>query len=163
MNNSLEQLTELLELDLKHTTELCAVLEKEKQVLIDREFEALSKLATEKQTLLDKVEQNNKQKLAILSPFANGETQESLLNTFVKQYGEAAALKFKALNQKLDDKLAQCREQNAVNGQVIVRNLSNNKELLSILTGKQNNEGDLYNALGKVSQSKNNKPYHDEV
>ena len=150
MSDSFETLTVILQDDLEKTTDLIQLLEEEKQLLENREFLKLSDLASSKEKLISAIQSNNDRKVTILSPLANNSEPSKLVDALVAQYGLEKTQNLKDLNQRLEKNLAQCRHLNAVNGQVIIRNLENNKELISIVTG-QNQASDLYNSMGKVA------------
>ena len=129
----------------------------EKKLLTEREFKPLADIATQKQALIDAIQSNNEQKVALLKPYLNQQSDKTLVDALVQQFGIEQASHIKQLNQELESTLAKCQHLNAVNGQAIVRSLENNQELLAIITGKQNNNSELYNALGKVTSGTNSK------
>ncbi len=162
MADELAQLTELLSEDYKCIESLQTLLAEEKEILIKREFDKLNELSENKQTLIEAIQSNNEKKITILSPFSNEKEPVKLLEALVNKFGEAKTRKLKEMNQQLEEKLEKCRRQNAANGQVIIRSLKDNKELINIVTGKTTGN-ELYNSLGKSTSSTTTNPYHQKV
>ncbi len=162
MNNLLTLLTEIVERDLEHVENLNTLLSTEKECLTQRTYNQLKDIAESKQNLINLIEQNNQQKIELIKKYLSEDSGESIMKALVTEYGVKPVAEFKALNQALEDKLEKCRHENAVNGQVIVRTLENNQELIDIITGKSNQDN-LYNAMGKVSNQTPSNPINQKV
>jgi flagellar biosynthesis/type III secretory pathway chaperone len=162
MSNLLEELKVILSDDLKNTNALLIYLNEEKEILVQSQFNKLPELAEKKQVLINQIEKNNVSKVTLLAPINQGNNSSKLLEVLANKYGVENTSELRRLNMELEEKLTLCRHQNAVNGQVIVRSLENNQELIDIVTG-QAQKSQLYNSLGKSTDDTGTQSYHKEV
>ena len=162
MSNLLAELTVILSDDLKNTCIMLDYLNEEKEMLVQSQFDKLPELAEKKQVLIEVIENNNRSKLTLLTPLTQASKTSKLLEVLAERYGKDKTKALRALNTELEDKLILCRHQNAVNGQVIIRSLENNQELIDIVTG-QAQKSQLYNSLGKSTESNGSQSYHEKA
>ncbi|CDZ79045.1 FlgN protein [Legionella massiliensis] len=162
-NPKAEQLINLLQGEILLISKLIDHLSEEKIALMERQFEELEALAQKKEELSQQLENSAKQRVEILEISNYDNNAKQSLQIFLKQCDSEQATKIEQLNKQLAEKLATCREQNSVNGQVIATNLNTRQEIISILTGQVNNDAiNTYTATGSVSSS-NESSRHQEA
>lgn len=148
------KLVDLLQQELKWLDSLIALLSEEKNVLIQRKFDALESLAAQKQELSDQLEQSAKQRIELLEMSLHDNQPKLALQALLRACSVEEANQIQQLNNQLAEKLLSCRELNAVNGQVITSNLNTRQEIIGALTGKsQANATNLYTANGDVQMA----------
>lgn len=148
------QLVDLLQQELTWLDSLIALLSEEKNVLIQRQFDALESLAEQKQALSEQLEQSAKQRIELLAMNLHDNQPKLALQALLRACSVEEANQIQQLNNQLAEKLLSCHELNAVNGQVITSNLNTRQEILGALTGKnQVNATNLYTANGDVQST----------
>lgn len=162
MANLLAELTVLLQEDLQNINHLNHCLAEEKELLSKRDYKSLPDLAKKKHSFSQSIELNNQKKRSMIAPISINDKGQDLFKALVIEFGQAEAEKLKALNHQLEQELDKCRKQNAINGQVIVRSLENNQQLVDIVMGKAPRE-EFYNALGQSSSQSSAKSYSQKV
>lgn len=161
--NILQHLTQLVNKDLHDTESLYTLLEDEKNKLAEGQFSELGSIANNKQQLVKRIEATNNKKSQLITDLKQKYQTEDIMPILIKNYGQKAAQDLKRLNQALDHQLEKCQKLNAVNGQVIVRSIKHNQELIAIVTGQTQKNTNSYNAQGKVDNLNAGKNYYDKV
>ena len=144
--------------DQQITQALLKLLAKETDSLRQRAFKALPDISNEKTQLINKIEENSKHRQSLLHKITNNEHPAEQLKQVVTRCNPQQAQKIRSLNASLEKTLTECRNKNAVNGQVIAVSLKNNQQLLNILTG-QAHDDKLYDASGRVSSNNSGANY----
>ncbi|HED36018.1 MAG TPA: flagellar protein FlgN [Gammaproteobacteria bacterium] len=136
----------------KHSRELLTLLKQEKQALGSQDFEQLKQLANNKQTLLDKLQlldaQRDKKFSSLLQQSHTSEknTSDENFNSYITSTHNTALINQWAVTQK---SIAGCQQQNEINGQILRKQGQLNLEMLSILTGaNQQHPAQTYTADG---------------
>jgi len=80
MTQQLEQLTALINDDFKSIESLQTLLDKEKDILIKRDFSLLDELSEQKQLLIETIQSNNGKKISLLSSFSDSKDPSKLLS-----------------------------------------------------------------------------------
>ncbi|MDI9819296.1 MULTISPECIES: flagella synthesis protein FlgN [unclassified Legionella] len=147
-------LINLLKQEVNWIDSLIRLLSEEKNILVARQFEALEPLANQKQTISEQLEQSARQRVELLG-LDQYDTQPKLgLQEFLSHCSKDEAEQINSLNKELAEKLIQCRELNAVNGQVIATNVNSHQEVIGIITGQNNTEAtSVYTATGNIESS----------
>jgi flagella synthesis protein FlgN len=133
----------MIEEDLKISSEMINLLEKETLLTKDRDYIALSELIQEKSTKLEILQKNAAQRVDWLSSLNLGADENAwsmLLNTFNEP--ELQKHWFQVKNN-----LEKCNEINELNGKLISRGLNSHSRLLDIMRGSTA-KADLYTAKG---------------
>jgi len=136
----------------KHSRELLKHLKQEKQTLDNQDFEQLKQLANNKQTLLDKLQlldaQRDKKFSSLLQQSHKSEkkTSDENFNSYITSTHNTALINQWAATRK---SIAECQQQNEVNGRILRKQGRLNLEMLSILTGaNQQHSAQTYTADG---------------
>jgi len=127
----------------EHSQQLIACLKEEKEALDTQAYEELSALAPKKQLIIDKLHSIEQQCVDACSG--------NDINKYIKQSGKRSLQTIWSSTQKL---LQDCRKSNEINGLIINKHSVINQDVLTLLTGNQQQAGQTYNAQG--SQSNNN-------
>lgn len=145
MNQFAEELKHLLKQDIVDLEALKALLEQEKNTLTTRNIEKINQLAKDKSLTVSQLEQRAKAKARILAQsglgIRPGQVESKLLTL------EDAELM--ALWKDSRDRLANCQQQNAVNGSIINQSRQRVNKLMMIIRG-QNKTQHLYGQQGKA-------------
>ncbi|KTD16979.1 flagella synthesis protein FlgN [Legionella jordanis] len=148
-------LIETLETEIALLQQLIDLLNLEKQALSNRQFESLETLANQKEQVSESLESASKKRIKLLGLDLNLADPKLALDEFLKRCSPEERQQISSLNQTLLEKILICRELNAVNGQVIVNNISTRQDIINALTGKDQSEAAVtYSASGSVSTSK---------
>ncbi|MGV6852438.1 MAG: flagella synthesis protein FlgN [bacterium] len=140
-----------LDLEIGLAQKLSQLLDTEYQTLSTGNAEMLISISEQKQNLVTKIEQHNKQRSFIIagSGYPN---QADNIATLTSDLGDQHTVSLKW--QKLLSLVTTIRQQNIINGGIIQVSLQRNRNALSILTGRDKNETDTYTAIGKHNDSK---------
>jgi flagellar biosynthesis protein FlgN len=151
------QLLQVLEADIDLIDALVQVLEEEKQALSERKFESLEHIALNKNTLMQQIDLNFQNRITVLKKYSDDADSDyqSLLSNYLNSIESGQSELLATLNNSLEEKLAICRDINAVNGQVISVNLNNRQQILDIVAGR--NDQETYSASGKIQTPGANK------
>jgi flagella synthesis protein FlgN len=162
MNNNIKTLSSLLEQEINWIDALNILLVEEKEVLATRQFNQLEEFANKKQELSSQLEESAKQRMLLINPTNANQSAHLALKEFLQNCSAEEVTQIDALNNKLVELLARCRELNTVNGQVIANNLYVRQEIVNTLTGNKADAVDVYTANGNI-QSSNNARHHQEA
>lgn len=132
-----------LEQEINWIEQLISTLSAEKIVLATRQFDQLEDLAEQKQDLTVKLEASAQQRTELMG--------NQKLSTLLQHSSGEETQQISKLNDKLAEKLMQCRDLNTVNGQVIATNIHTRQEIVSALSGNRVDGVSVYNANGDVS------------
>ena len=132
--NTLLSLLQTIE---QHSQTLLDCLKLEKKALEKNEFKQLNELTNKKQGMLDLLQQLDKQR----ATHSNGDD----FNAYIANSKNQALITQWDKSRKL---LTQCQQRNEVNGRLLNRYSQMNHDLLSMLTGNNQQSAQTYNAQG---------------
>ena len=127
----------------EHSQQLITCLNEEKDALDNQAYDTLSELAPKKQLIIDKLHGIEQQCIDICSG--------NDISKYIKESGKRSLQTIWDSTQKL---LQDCRKLNEINGLIINKHSIINQDVLTLLTGNQQQAGQTYNAQG--NQSNNN-------
>jgi len=127
----------------EHSQQLFACLNEEKNALDNQAYDELSELAPNKQLIIDKLHNIEQQCIEACAGHD--------VNKYIKNSGKRSLQTIWDSTQKL---LQDCRKSNEINGLIIHKHSIMNQDILTLLTGNQQQSGQTYNAQG--NQSNNN-------
>lgn len=134
MQQFINQLSALLKADLAELNQLEFVLNKEKISLEHRDHQAIDKLTSQKQQLVQSLESRAKQKATLLacSPLKirPGQVRDKICSLGDDQLIE--------LWDQSVTKLGACKQSNLINGTIISHSLQRTNRVMSILRGQAN-------------------------
>lgn len=125
----------------EYSQQLISCLNEEKNALDKQAYDELLELAPKKQIIIDKLHSVEQQCMEICS----GD-----INKYIEASGKRSLQTIWGSTQKL---LKDCRKSNEVNGLLINRHSIINQDILSLLTGNQQQSGQTYNAQGNQANS----------
>jgi len=138
-----------------HSKALLTLLKQEKQALDHHNFEQLNQLASSKQNLLDKLQLLDTQREKKISPpHKQGHKQkkqnsDESFTAYIASTHDSALINQWAITRKA---IAQCQQQNEINGRILRKQSQLNLEMLSVLTGaNQQHSAQTYTADGVQS------------
>lgn len=140
-----------------HEIELLAQLNRhlldEKQALVKRDFSALEQFASQKETISEQLSQAATKRVELMG--SGGTTEDSnAMQLFLKTCTPQEIAQINPLKTQLADQIKICRDQNLVNGQVIVSNMNTRKEIIGALQGKDLRNTGTYTAKGEITEEK---------
>lgn len=121
----------------EYSQNLIACLNKEKHALDTQDYDVLAGLAPEKQLIIDQLHSIEEECVAVCGD-----------NDISKYISSTGKLSLKTIWDSTQKLLQDCRHQNEVNGLLINRHSHINKDLLMLLTGNQQQNGQTYNSKG---------------
>jgi len=127
----------------EHSQQLIACLNEEKNALDNQAYDELSALAPKKQLIIDKL--NSIEQQCIDACSGND------INKHIKESGKRSLQTIWDSTQKL---LQDCRKSNEINGLIINKQSIINQDVLTLLTGNQQQGGQTYNAQGNQTNNK---------
>ena len=113
----------------------CLLLEK--QALDNNQLQELTKISNQKQTLLEQLDQLDKLRAA--------NTTDKNFNTFIANSKNQPLIKQWNSTREI---IAACQQQNEINGRLLNRRSMVNQDILSILSGRNQQADETYNAHG---------------
>lgn len=145
MNQFTVDLKKLLKQDIVDLTSLKSILDQEKQTLTTRDTVKINQLAEHKSQTVAQLESRAKLKAQLMSKsglgIRPGQVEEKLKTLQDNELME--------LWQVSREKLANCQEQNQVNGSIITQSRQRITKLMTIIRG-QNKAPNLYGQQGKT-------------
>lgn len=145
MNQFTEELKKLLKQDIVDLTSLKSLLDQEKITLTTRDTQKIDKLAQHKSHTVAQLESRAKLKAKLMSSsglgIRPGQVEEKLSSLNDQELME--------LWQSSRDQLAECQEQNSVNGSIISQSRQRVTKLMTIIRG-QNKTPNIYGQQGKT-------------
>lgn len=160
-NNNASVLVAHLEREISWVEQLNSLLIEEKNILAASQLELLENLASKKHELSTQLEQSASQRMNLIN-HASGSPADSL-NRYLSHCTVEQANQINQLNNALKNKLAECRELNTVNGQVIAYNIHNRQEIVSSLSGNRATAASVYTATGVIKSSSHNPEHHQKA
>ncbi len=149
--NKATQLIQCFQMEISLLQALIEVLQKEKELLTNRNYSDLESIAQQKEELSSQLESHTKERLHLLNIESTPEASRTQLQTFLLQCSDSEKAQIQQLNEQLTELLMICREQNTVNGQVISANIHLRKDILDSLSGKQSqNTTNRYTSTGNL-------------
>jgi flagella synthesis protein FlgN len=130
-----EQITAILQAELKLTTQLAELLKFERAALKKSNHQILSEITEKKQPLAMQLEQLGRQRQSVLksSGFPAGKAG---LDAFITNQNEENRVKLSQTVLQLREKAKLCRDSNHVNGGVINVNRQHLTKALAVLRGR---------------------------
>lgn len=124
----------------KDSQQLFNCLQQEKQALDDNQLDKLNDIAAQKQALITHLSELDKQRIA------NSPTEN--FNQFIAETRDNVLIKQWKLTR---ESIANCQKQNEVNGRILNKRTLINKDILSLLTGRELPSETTYDAQGSQS------------
>jgi len=135
-------LLSLLENIQKHSQQLLVCLNLEKKALDNNQLDALAEISNQKQTLLEQLDQLDKQRAA--------NSCDKNFDTFIINSKDPhLKLQWKSTRKYI----VACQQQNEINGRLINKRSLINQDVLSILSGRNQQTNETYNAKGNQSNN----------
>lgn len=128
---------------------LLALLAQEHQALGERNASTLATTVHEKEQQLSQLDQLAQQRSQILQQ-AGVTADKAGFETFLESDASGQLSKFWS---GLEGLLRECQQQNQINGTLLEANKNVVQQALSILTGREVGQDEVYNQLGKTSGS----------
>ena len=125
-----------------HSQQLLDCLKLEKQSLDNNQIEQLSEIAEQKQVLIDQLQKLDKQRSASCA--------EKDFNTFITDSNNPALTDQWNITRKT---ISDCQQQNEVNGRLLKKRSEINQDILTILTGRNQQADQTYDAQGSQTNS----------
>jgi len=126
----------------EYSQQLISCLNEEKNALDKQSYDELAELAPKKQLIIDQLHSIEQQCIDICS--------DNDISKYIKESGKRSLQTIWDSTQKL---LQDCRKKNEVNGLLINRHSIINQDILTLLTGNQQQSGQTYNAQGSQTSS----------
>ncbi len=126
----------------EYSQQLISCLNEEKNALDKQAFDELSELAPKKQLIIDKLRNVEQQCIDICSG--------NDISKYIESSGKRSLQTIWHSTQEL---LKDCRRLNEVNGLLINKHSNINQDMLTLLTGNQQQSGQTYNAQGSQANS----------
>ncbi|MCW8934593.1 MAG: flagellar protein FlgN [Gammaproteobacteria bacterium] len=123
-----------------HSQQLIDCLQQEKLALNNNQLDKLNEISSEKQVLLDQLNQLDKQRAA--------SSANENFNDFITNSNNQPLIKQWALTRQT---ISECRHLNEVNGRIINKRSQINQDIISILSGRNEQPDETYNAKGNQS------------
>lgn len=140
---------EMLNRDLHAAQRLQALLTQERELLQQRDHEALTALINEKNDHLALLEGHAKERAALLQALQIEDTGSSWEKFLASDDGLSPLI---PLWHQLQQEVRQCHELNNHNGKLVARSQQTLKRLIDLVRGKNQNAG-LYDASGSAANS----------
>lgn len=126
----------------KHSQLLLNCLDQEKQSLDNNQLEQLNEISAQKQDLVNQLQELDQQR--------SEHCPENDFNTFIANTNNQALINQWDATRKI---IVSCQQQNEINGRLLIKRSEINKDILTILTGRNQAADQTYDAQG--SQVKN--------
>ncbi len=126
----------------KTSQQLLNCLQQEKQALNNSQLDKLNEISCQKQELLEQLSQLDQQRTASSSgknfnEFINSSNNQALINQW-------------EITRKY---ITECQQLNEINGRLIVKRSQINQDILSILSGRKEQDNETYNEQGNQAKS----------
>lgn len=126
---------ELIITELSSYESLKSILEQERELLVNRDFDAFTLLLGQKHELLTKLEQDNQTRCQLLQqqqlPISK-DGVETLISKLPAEDGETAKENWESLNHLIDE----CAQMNEINARITHRAQSSSQQILNLLRGE---------------------------
>jgi len=124
----------------QHSQQLIDCLKQEKLALNENHLDKLNEISSEKQLLLDQLSQLDKQRAA--------SSANENFNEFITNSNNQPLIKQWDLTRQT---ISECQQLNEINGRLINKRSQINQDILSILSGRNEQADETYNAKGSQS------------
>lgn len=151
--NNAKSLVSHLEQEINWIEALNVLLSEEKTILATRQFDQLDVLAEKKQNLSTQLEASAKQRIDLINGSGINSSPSAALQEFLKNCSVEETHQINKLNNKLAEQLGICRDLNTINGQVIANNIHTRQQIVSALSGNQNESISVYTSNGDLKSS----------
>lgn len=125
-----------------YSQQLLNCLNLEKHALDNEQLEKLNTLATKKQQLIDLLQDLDQQRAKVCG--------NENFNQYVSNSDDAPLITQWELTRSA---IADCQKQNEINGRLILKRSQTNLDILTILTGRNQQQDETYNARGNQTKS----------
>ncbi|MFT7140728.1 MAG: flagella synthesis protein FlgN [Candidatus Azotimanducaceae bacterium] len=139
-------LHDLVNRDLAGYAELLELLNREKQLLVERDFDAFAAVLERKHTLLTELDQQTRQRLARLTALSLT-TDDAGMQSLIDQQPEFGRERLSSAWVELKKLVQQCSRQNEVNSKIVARAQTTSRQILNMLKGAPLTKG-LYGKSG---------------
>lgn len=146
-----EQLTRILNAQLRLSDELISLLKQEYEVLNTLHVENLHDLATQKKPVIVDME-NLSQAWSILLRNKGVELSQEGIERFLIEFDNVNGTELQRAWNSLLNKAKECQKKNAINGSVIYMRHQTTQQTLAVLRGNKS-EGQLYNHFGNEAST----------
>ena len=126
----------------QHSQQLVNCLKQEKLALNKNQLDKLNEISSEKQLLVDKLNQLDQQRAA--------SSTDKNFNDFIANSNDLQLIKQWDLTRQT---ISECQRLNEINGRVINKRSQINQDILSILSGRNEQADETYNAQGNQSSN----------
>jgi len=126
----------------QNSQQLVDSLKQEKQALSENQLEKLNEITSEKQVLLDKLSQLDQQRAA--------SSTNKNFNDFIASSNDQELIKQWDLTRLT---ISECQKLNEINGRLINKRSQINQDIISILSGRNEQADETYNAQGNQSSN----------
>jgi len=126
----------------QNSQQLVDCLNQEKQALSENQLEKLNVISSEKQALLDKLNRLDQQRAA--------SSTDNNFNDFIANSNDLQLIKQWDLTRQT---ISECQKLNEVNGRLINKRSQINQDIISILSGRNEQADETYNAQGNQSSN----------
>jgi len=126
----------------QHSTQLLDCLKQEKLALEENQLQQLTTISSQKQALLEQLDQLDKQRASTSSA--------KNFNKFIANSGNQALIKQWEITRQ---SIAQCQQQNEINGRLLQKKQQLSSEMLSLLGGDKETIPATYEADGSQQKS----------
>ena len=147
-----QQFIKILNQELQLAEGLLEAMQNEQRQLETTDLEPLKEINDAKMLLLDRLEEASKLRARFLLGVARGQTQTERLEAFLKQQDQATANHLNELIDRLDALLAECKQQNQINGKIIAMSQRRVMRNLNLLKGVDSNSM-TYDTKGQAQAS----------
>lgn len=139
---------------------LNTLIVQERQILIERDYEALSNMADQKEAIAAKLNALTKDRILHVCGEDNPERYQECLPAYLSKLDERTRNDIHELNTLLSEELVTCKAGNAVNGQVITANIQIRENLLETI-GASSAQGVTYGEQGQVDKVRDPSHHHE--
>lgn len=136
------------------------LIAEERQVLIEKNYEALSDIADRKEDIAQKLNALTKARIVHVCNDDSPERYQEALPAYLAKLDEKARQDIHNLNTALGEKLVTCKTGNAVNGQVVAANIQIRENLLETI-GATHGQGVTYGEQGQVDRLRDPSHHHE--
>ncbi|MCW8825204.1 MAG: flagellar protein FlgN [Gammaproteobacteria bacterium] len=144
MSVVVQQISDLLDEELRQTHQLRLVLEKEQDAVKTKDIDAMNITLTRKLELLEKLDGLDIERKSLLQQAGYDNSKSGFESLLKSTPSDDLVKKW----QELEHEVAECRELHQVNTQILEIGQRQVQQVLGILLGEQSAESDTYNQSG---------------
>jgi flagella synthesis protein FlgN len=151
------QMATLLEQEIEHATALNTALQLEKDILGNKDFEALEVVTVKKQAVIDALNALDAERSRLLHEC--GFTADNAgTETYIHAQAGPQGQQLERLWRRLLDIISSCRQQNLVNGSIIGMSMRHCAQALAVLRGQDPTDA-LYDSRGNAASANQRQRY----